>query len=92
MVAVRSRKVPTPAAKRVQGFPVRPQGRVIYRLGQEGTLLVEVQIRGKSKQMQAVRDALTRFSVQLRHAGVSCDFPYGHFKAIRVGKPNKVRK
>lgn len=92
MVAVRSRKVPTPAAKRVKGFPVRPQRPVVLRLTQEGTLLIEIQVRGKSKQVQAVADAFSGFCIELSDARVPFYFLDGHFKATRVGKPDKVRK
>ena len=92
MVTVRPRKVPSPAAKRVQGFPVRPQRPVILRLTEEGTLLVEIQIHGKSKQVKAVADAFSGFCIELSDARVPFYFLDGHFKATRVSKPDKVRQ
>ena len=92
MVAIRPRKVPAPAAKRVKRLPVRPQCRVIVRRTEDPGLLVEVQVGGESEQVKAVTDALTNFLVQGCLLGAAYDFPEGHFKAIRVGKPDKVRQ
>lgn len=92
MVAVRSRKVPTPAAKRVQGLPVTTERRMIGSVGKKSPISVQIKVSGKSDQVIAIADALTGLGIQLCNPWIAANLTNGKLEAIRIGKPDKVRQ
>lgn len=76
MIAIRSRlEIPSPSTQWIEGLPEGAELRVILRGHEVLAHTIEVEVRCKPEDVQAVRNTLAFLSVQATDAGVTVGFP-----------------